>query len=170
MKKVNGFTHIVEQIYYTRNLNIITPFPFWQSLIMYNSTHFKTALPLNSYWESNGSYTTLFEILLQPVLRLIFPTESDVFNIIDNNQKVGKSGQRIKRCKMYHDSSYSNKTSYFFSKTAKTIPQKLVTKKRHRGYKAMDISRKYLKSKCQINPGLVLVIMSMLLYIKWYVN
>ena len=43
-KKINAFTHIVEQIYYTRNLNIITPFSFWQNLVMYSSTHSKTAV------------------------------------------------------------------------------------------------------------------------------
>ena len=43
-KKINAFTHIVEQIYYTRNLNIITPFSFRQNLVMYSSTHSKTAV------------------------------------------------------------------------------------------------------------------------------
>ena len=43
-KKINAFTHVVEQIYYTRNLNIITPFSFRQNLVMYSSTHSKTAV------------------------------------------------------------------------------------------------------------------------------
>ena len=67
-KKINAFTYIVEQIYYTRNLNIITSFSFRQNLVMYSSTHSKTAVQLNSYWESAVSYTTLCDILLQPAL------------------------------------------------------------------------------------------------------
>ena len=83
-------------IYYTRNLNIITPFSFRRNLVMYSSAHSKTAVQLNSYWESVGSYTTLCDILLQPAPPLMCPTKSDVFNTIDNNQKVGKCGRRIK--------------------------------------------------------------------------
>ena len=95
-KKNNAFTHIVEQIYYTRNLNIITPFSFRQNLVMHSSTHCKTAVQLNSYWESAQSYTKLCDILLQPAPPLICPTKSNVFNRIDNNQKIRKCGRRIK--------------------------------------------------------------------------
>ena len=48
-KKKNVFTHILEQIFYTLNLNIITPFSFLQNLVMYSSTNSKTTLQLNSY-------------------------------------------------------------------------------------------------------------------------
>ena len=67
-KKINAFTYIVEQIYYTRNLNIITSFSFRRNLVMYSSTHSKTAVQLNRYWESAVSYTTLCDILQQPAL------------------------------------------------------------------------------------------------------
>ena len=48
-KKNNVFTHILEQICYTLNLSIITPFSFRQNLVMYSSTNSKTTLQLNSY-------------------------------------------------------------------------------------------------------------------------
>ena len=94
-KEIDVFTHIVEQICYTRNLNIITPFSCQRNLIIYSSTHSKTAVQLNSDWESAGSYTTLCDILLQPAPPLICPTKSDAFNTIDNKQKVRKCGRHI---------------------------------------------------------------------------
>ena len=54
-EKINAFTHLVEQIYYTRNLNIIILFSFRRNLVMYSSTHSKTAVLSNSYWESGES-------------------------------------------------------------------------------------------------------------------
>ena len=55
MKKLNAVTHAVEQIYYARNLNIITPFAFKRNLITYSLTHSKTAVTLYGNWESLGS-------------------------------------------------------------------------------------------------------------------
>ena len=96
MKKLNAVTHAVEQIYYARNLNIITPFAFKRNLITYSLTHSKTAVKLYGNWESSGSYATVTDTLLQQSDELKCPTDADVINTIDNNQKVGKCGRRIK--------------------------------------------------------------------------
>ena len=61
-KKLNAVTHAVEQIYYARNLNIITPFAFKRNLITYSLTHSKTAVKLYGNWES---YATVTDTLLQ---------------------------------------------------------------------------------------------------------
>ena len=45
-KKLNAVTHAVEQIYYVRNLNIITPFTFKRNLITYSLIHSETAVKL----------------------------------------------------------------------------------------------------------------------------
>ena len=95
-KKLNAVTHAVEQIYYARNLNIITPFAFKRNLITYSLTHSKTAVKLCGNWESSGSYATVTDTLLQQGDELKCPTDTDVINTIDNNQKVGKCGRRIK--------------------------------------------------------------------------
>ena len=93
MKKLNAVTHAVEQIYYARNLNIITPFAFKRNLITYSLTHSKTAVKL---YGSLGSYATVTDMLLQQSDELKYPTDADVISTIDNNQKVGKCGRRIK--------------------------------------------------------------------------
>ena len=93
---MNALTHAVEQVYYARNLNIITPFAFKRNLITFSLTHSKLAVKLYGKWESSGSYSTLSEILLQPGEPLTCKTNSDVINTIDNNQKVGKCGRRVK--------------------------------------------------------------------------
>ena len=92
-KKLNAVTHAVEQIYYARNLNIITPFAFKRNLITYSLTHSKTAVKL---YGSLGSYATVTDMLLQQSDELKYPTDADVISTIDNNQKVGKCGRRIK--------------------------------------------------------------------------
>ena len=63
---------------------------------MYSSAHYKTAVQLSSYWQSAGSYTALCDIRMQHAPPRICPTKSDLFNTIDNNQKVGKCDRRIK--------------------------------------------------------------------------
>ena len=40
-KKVNALAHTVEQVYYTPNLNKITPFAFKRNLITFSLTHSK---------------------------------------------------------------------------------------------------------------------------------
>ena len=59
-------------------------------------THSKLAVKLYGKWESSGNYSTLSGIILQPGEPLTCKTNSDVINTIDNNQKVGKCGRRVK--------------------------------------------------------------------------
>ena len=68
---------------------------------MYSSTHSKTAVLLNSYWESLESYTALCKILLQLLPSLICPTESDVFDTIDNNKKLENVANVSKKVQKY---------------------------------------------------------------------
>ena len=95
-KKVNALAHTVEQVYYPRNLNTITPFAFKRNLITCSLTHSKQAVKMYGNWESSGSYTTLLNTLLQPSSPIKCPTKNDIINTIDNNQKVGKCGRTIK--------------------------------------------------------------------------
>ena len=47
-KKNNALTHEVEQIYYSRNLNTITPFAFKRNLVTYTLTHSKQDIQIYS--------------------------------------------------------------------------------------------------------------------------
>ena len=87
-KKKNTLTHAVEQTYYARNLNTVSPFSFIRNYVTYNLTHSKLAVQLLGNWEGAGSYTTLIDLIMSPSPRLVCPTEMDVINSIDNNQKV----------------------------------------------------------------------------------
>ena len=95
-KKINALTHTVEQIYYSRNLNTITPFAFKRNLVTYTLTHSKQAVQIYSNWEGSGGYTTLLNILLEPAPPLRCSINTDIINTVDNNQKVGKCRRRIK--------------------------------------------------------------------------
>ena len=94
-KKLNAFPHLIEQVLYTRNLNIVTPFSFKRNLVMYSVTNSKTAVKLQSSWESSGSYTTVHDILASKVDPISCPSE-DIHNTIGNNQKVGMCTWRIR--------------------------------------------------------------------------
>ena len=59
-------------------------------------THSKQAVQIYSNWEGSGGYTTLLNILLEPAPPLRCPINTDIINTVDNNQKVGKCGRRIK--------------------------------------------------------------------------
>ena len=72
---------------------MIKPFAFKRNLITYSLTHSKTAVKL---YGSLGSYATVTDMLLQQSDELKYPTGADVISTIDNNQKVGKCGRRIK--------------------------------------------------------------------------
>ena len=93
-KKLNAFSQLIEQVLYTRNLNIVTPFSFKRNLVMYSVTNSKTAVKLQSSWESSGSYTTVHDILASKVDPISCPI-GDIHNTIDNNQKVGICAWRI---------------------------------------------------------------------------
>ena len=87
---------MVEQIYYARNLNIIRTIVFKRILITDSLTHSKTAVKLYWNWESSGNYGTVTDTHLQQGDKLKSPTDADVINTTDNNQKVGKCERRIK--------------------------------------------------------------------------
>ena len=50
-KKVNAFAHSIEQVMYTRNLHIITPFSFKRNLVLYSVTNSKELSTMNKKWE-----------------------------------------------------------------------------------------------------------------------
>ena len=66
-KKMNTFSRLIEQVLYTRKLNLVTPFSFKRNLIIYSIINSKTAITLQSSWESSGSYTTVHHILTSKV-------------------------------------------------------------------------------------------------------
>ena len=86
-KKVNAFAHSIEQVMYTRNLNIITLFSFNRNLVLYSVTNSKELSTMNKKWEGCGSSRTLSNMICEPVPPLECPNE-DLFNTINNNQKV----------------------------------------------------------------------------------
>ena len=94
-KKMNAFSHLIEQVLYTRKLNLVTPFSFKRNLIMYSITNSKTAVNLQSSWESSGSYTTVHDIVTSKVDPKNCP-DGDVHSTIDNNQKVGMCTWKIR--------------------------------------------------------------------------
>ena len=87
-KKLNAFSHLIEQVLYTRNLNIFTPFSFKRNLVMYSVANSKTVVKFQSSWESSDSYTTIHDIFASKVDPVSCPS-GDIHNTIDNNQKVG---------------------------------------------------------------------------------
>ena len=92
-KKINALAHSIEQIYYTRNLNLITPFAFKRNLVLYSITNSKELTTMNKEWEGCGSSRTLNSVICEPAPPLQCPS-ADVFNT--NNQKVGIHSGRIK--------------------------------------------------------------------------
>ena len=94
-KKINALAHSIEQIYYTRNLNLITPFAFKRNLVLYSITNSKELETMNKKWEGCGSSRTLSGVICESAPPLQYPS-ADVFNTIENNQKVGIHSGRIK--------------------------------------------------------------------------
>ena len=62
---------------------------------MYSVTNSKTAVKLQSSWESSGSYTTAHDIFASKVDHISCPS-GDIHNTIDNNQKDGICTWRIR--------------------------------------------------------------------------
>ena len=85
-KKLNAFLHLIEQVLYARNLNIVTPFLFKRNLAIYSVTNSKTAVKFQSSWENSGSYTSIYDVLATKVDHISCPN-GDIHNTIDNNQK-----------------------------------------------------------------------------------
>ena len=94
-KKVIAFAHSIEQVMYTRNLKIITPFSFKRNLVLYSVTNSKELSTMNKKWEGCGSSRTLSNMIGEPVPPLECPNEK-LFITIDNNQKVLIHSGRIR--------------------------------------------------------------------------
>ncbi|CAG2207306.1 unnamed protein product [Mytilus edulis] len=93
-RKINAVVHGVEQIYYARNIKLVTPFAFQRNLVSYSLTNSKLCTSLNGCWESSGSYSTVHSYICSPCDPINCP-DGYVHCAIDNNQKVGKSSGRI---------------------------------------------------------------------------
>ena len=78
-------------MYYARNLNIITPFTFKKNLI-----HIIFLLSSTEIGKVH-SYAAVTDRLLQQCDKFKCPTNIDVINTIENNQKVGKIIRKINK-------------------------------------------------------------------------
>ena len=94
-KKVIAFAHSIEQVMYTRNLKIITPFSFKRNLVLFSVTNSKELSTMNKKWEGCDSSRTLSNMIGEPVPPLECPNEK-LFITIDNNQKVLIHSGRIR--------------------------------------------------------------------------
>ena len=86
-KKLIAFAHSVEQVMYTRNLNIMTPFSFKRNLVLYSVTNSKELSTMNKKWEGCRSSRTLSNMICEPAPPLECPNEK-LFITIDNNQRL----------------------------------------------------------------------------------
>lgn len=95
-KKINSLLHSVEQVMYTQNNNIITPFSFSRNIISYLTSKSRTVSSIMGMWESSGSYTRVVELLTKPSPPLIMPKNCDITVTFDNEQKVGRHSGRLR--------------------------------------------------------------------------
>ena len=65
-KNLSALAHCMEQVSYTRNLNIITPFAFKRKLVMYSVTNRKELVTVNKKWEGCGSSSTVSNLICEP--------------------------------------------------------------------------------------------------------
>ncbi|CAC5357945.1 waaF [Mytilus coruscus] len=93
-KKINAIVHSIEQIYYTRNIKLVTPFAFQRNVVAFSLTNSKRCASLTGCWESSGSYSTVHNYICSPSEQVECPI-GHVLCAIDNNQKLGKSSGRI---------------------------------------------------------------------------
>ena len=93
-KKMLALTQATENVLYTRNLNLISPFSFSRNLLLHMLTKNKLCIQLAGVWTPAGSYTTLNNFICKPQPPLKCPPlPCDV--MVDNNQKVSKTSGRI---------------------------------------------------------------------------
>ena len=100
-KKENAFCHLIEQVLYTRNLNIVIPFAFKRNLITYCVTNSKTAVQLQGAWESSGSYTTLHGIVTAKTNPVECPLGECKTQLI-TNKKLGFALGKFERDQPFH--------------------------------------------------------------------
>lgn len=65
-RKINAVVHGVEQIYYARNIKLVTPFAFQRNLVSYSLTNSKLCTSLTGCWESSGNYPTVHSYICSP--------------------------------------------------------------------------------------------------------
>ena len=95
-KKLNSAIHAIEQIMYTKNNNIVTPFALQRNIIIYMVSHSKIITSVCGSWEPSGSYTKVNEILKSPTPPLNITGKNDIVVTFDNEQKVGRHSGRIR--------------------------------------------------------------------------
>ncbi|CAC5390496.1 unnamed protein product [Mytilus coruscus] len=86
VKKSNAFTYLLEQVYYSRNLKLITPFAFQRNVVSYSLTNSKICTNITCNWESSGCYSTVHDYICADAEPITCP-EGYVHCAIDNNQK-----------------------------------------------------------------------------------
>ena len=94
-KKYNAVAHCIEQILYARKNNHITPFAFKRNLVTYSITISKENTTMNRKWEGCESSRTVSDVICEKSPPTPCP-DSDIINMIDNNQKVGMHSGCIK--------------------------------------------------------------------------
>lgn len=95
-KKFNAAIHSVEQIIYTKNINIVTPFSFMRNILMYTVSKSKMACNVLGVSEGSGCYTKVNSLLNKESIPLEIQDESNIVITFDNEQKVGKHSGRIR--------------------------------------------------------------------------
>ena len=78
-------SHTVEQIYHSRNLNTINPFPFQGNLVTYTLTHSRQVVQVYINCEGSGDYTTLSNMLLEPAATTRCPINTNIIKTVNNN-------------------------------------------------------------------------------------
>ena len=76
----------MEQIYYSRNLNTINPFPFQGNLVTYTLTHLRQVVQVYINWEGSGDYTTVLNMLLEPASAPRCPINTNIIETVNNNR------------------------------------------------------------------------------------
>ena len=82
----------MEQIYYSRNLNTVNPFPFQGNLITYTLTHSTQVVQVYINCGGSGDYTTVLNMLLEPASTPRCPINTSIIETVNNNRSVGKFG------------------------------------------------------------------------------
>ena len=95
-KKYNACLHAIEQILYTKNINLVTPFSFQRNILTYIISKSKMACNIVGGWENSGSYTKVNSLLDLPSEPLTIQGTSDITITFDNEQKVGRHSGSIR--------------------------------------------------------------------------
>ena len=91
VKKQVALIRSVEDVYYLRNLNLITPMAFGLNLLTFFVTGSKTAITYNGASSPSGGYTSILSTLNDLTLKPLECPNGDVDTFFDNCQVVGKN-------------------------------------------------------------------------------